>query len=147
MSSFRLFHLLRRFRTFSHARTPEGWRLRTRATRQMIEPSVAPRSNRSLEGLLLGTPPSGRRRRRRRGRTRRAWSEGPNHVKPPEKERRGGARSEGTVRVPKLRAAKRFQWPYRAKQRRPSVAKRSGPIVRVQYGMYSCNSTKLCQVL
>ena len=78
-----------------HARTPEGWRLRPRSAHRMVEPSVALRSSRSLEGLLLGTPPSpdgeARRRRRsapskeaderrnvprrRRGCTRGAWSE------------------------------------------------------------------------
>ena len=73
-----------------HMRTSEGWCLGDVATLmcRSVEASVAPRSVRGLEGLLLGAPPSpdtedirlrARRRRsdrrRRRGCVRRTWSE------------------------------------------------------------------------
>ena len=85
-----------------------------------------------------------------RGSERSLPDEGLSCSKPPEEERRGGARSVGE------RACRRGR--RRGESNGPVVrsnedlqsrrdAKWSGPTVRILYGMYSCNSTKLCRVL
>ena len=51
-----IFVSLQVFRSPSHARPSEWWRLRRRFTRRVVEPSGPPRSTPNLEGLLLGEP-------------------------------------------------------------------------------------------
>ena len=55
--SISLFVIVQVLRTPTQARQSEGWRFGRRFTCQKIEALNPPRSNHSLEGLLLGEPP------------------------------------------------------------------------------------------
>ena len=132
--------------------------MRLRSTRRMIMPSIAPRGDRSLEGLLLGTPPSllseGHRRRRsaasEEDKLRSKPSEGRSCSKPPEEKRRDSKRGEGTEHGPKRQMARRFRRLLRRSNEDPRLrrgTKQGGPTVGTLHGVYSCNSTKLCRVL
>jgi len=70
--------------------------------------------------------------------------------KPPEEERRGGAHSVGERACRRGRRRGKSNGPVVRSSEDPQSrrdAKWSGPTVRILYGMYSCNSTKLCRVL
>ena len=85
-----------------------------------------------------------------RGSERSLPDEGLSCSKPPEEERRDGARSVGEHACRTGRRRGESNGPVVWSNEDPQLrrdAKWSGPTIRILYGMYSCNSTKLCRVL